>query len=170
MRRGLFLLPVLLAGCGQSVPADGPSGNGQAREERPADPTLPSAVPVRVGELGPSFAACPAAGTTRHLAAGTTLAVRAAPYENGAEAGAIAAGSRFFVCTRSMDQKWLGIVFHDSGGLDASCGVSSPLPRRRAYEGPCRAGWVSSASVRLIAGLDQPSPPNQVDAGAGAEG
>jgi hypothetical protein len=161
---------MVLVGCGQSVPSEG-SGNGvAAREERPADSALPSAVPVRVGELGPSFAACPGAGTTRNLAPGAPLTIRAAPYENGAEIESVPVGTRFFVCTRSMDQKWLGIVVHESGALDPSCGVSTPLPRRRSYEGPCRAGWVSSASVRLIAGLDQPSPPNRVDAGAGADG
>lgn len=152
------------------MPNDGADDDVAAKVEKPADPTLPSAVPVRVGELGPSFAACPAAGTTRHLAPGASLPVRAAPYDNGAEGGKVAAGSRFFVCTRSMDQKWVGIVFHESGALDPSCGVSAPLPKRRAYDGPCRSGWASSAAVRLIAGLDQPPPSNQVEGAADADG
>ena len=115
-------------------------------------PVVPGPVPVRIGELGSNFAACGHAGTTRHLRAGEQLAVRAAPYEAAVEMGNVAAGAQFFICARSHDQRWMGIVYDASGTLAPSCGVASPVASRRNYEGPCRSGWVSSAFVKLIAG------------------
>lgn len=114
---------------------------------------------VRIGELGPSFEACGAAGTTRNLRSGEALPVRTAPFDNSAEAGGVPAGARFFVCSRSHDQKWLGIVFDETGTLSERCGVSEPAARRQDYAGPCRSGWVQSAFVKLVAGTDRPIPP-----------
>jgi hypothetical protein len=73
----------------------------------------------------------------------------------------VAAGARFYVCARSLDQKWFGIVHDESGALAPRCGVSDPVAATRAYDGPCRSGWVSSAFVKLIAGDDRPVPANQ---------
>lgn len=141
-----------LAACGERVAAD---GNDLAPDlERTASPIPAPATPVRVGEAGQSFAACQGAGTTRNLdaAAGAALPVRAAPFDTAATTGRIAAETRFFVCTRSIDQRWLGIVYEDGGTLSPACGVSAPAPGRGNYAGPCRSGWVASASVRLVAG------------------
>ena len=118
---------------------------------------VPGAVPVRIGDLGANFAACSGAGTTRHVAADANLPVRPAPTEAASEIDAIAPGARFFVCTRSLNQKWMGIVYREDGALSAACGVSAPVTSRRAYEGPCRSGWVSSAFVKLIAGGEDPA-------------
>jgi hypothetical protein len=82
----------------------------------------------------------------------TGLPVRAAPFDAAAESDAIPAGARFFVCSRSHDQRWLGVVWKETGELSAECGVSSPVTSRRAYAGPCRSGWVQAAFVKLIAG------------------
>jgi hypothetical protein len=165
MRRTLLFLPLLVAGCGEPVAdnhfARQPESNAAAPSAAPASPVAA----VRVGELGPNFAACPSAGTSRHVAAGGQLAMRQAPFDNAAEAGGVPVGARFFVCTRSHDQKWLGIVVHDSGRLDQSCGVSAPLASRRAYDGPCRSGWVSSAFVRLVADASEDPAANQAGAG-----
>ena len=155
MRQPAFPIPLLsapfLAGCGESVKDNHFAEDVQA-ERTEAGPVKAQARPVRVGELGPSFPACGAAGTTRNVPAGSALPVRAAPFETADETGAIASGGRFFVCSRSHDQKWFGIVYDEGSG--ASCGVSGPLPSRRDYDGPCRSGWVASAFVRLTAGLD----------------
>jgi hypothetical protein len=153
MRRHLLLLvPFLsaLAGCGEAVRDDHFANKVDAAASEPA-PVASSAVPVRVGELGPSFAACGAVGTTRNLAEGKGLEVRAAPSDTAARAGEVAAASRFFVCSRSHDQRWLGIVYEPAGQLAPACGVTTPLPSRRNYEGPCRSGWVASAFVKLVA-------------------
>ena len=158
--RAVLILPLLLAGCG-----DAPRDDHYANKSEPAPvadaPPIRHEVAVRIGELGPSFDACVHAGTTRHVAAQGSLPVRAAPFASAEETGAVASGARFFVCSRSQDQRWLGIVFDDGGTLAPACGLSSPVTSRRNYEGPCRSGWVESAFVRLIAGVDQPPPENQ---------
>ncbi len=156
MRRAtLLLLPALaqLAACGEAVKDDHFARAVKAERTEPAS-AQPAAVPVRIGELGPNFNACNAAGTSRNLdpASGDRLQVRAAPFDTAAETGALPAGARFFICSRSHDQRWLGVVYDEAGALSAACGVSRPVFSRRGYEGPCRSGWVSSAFVKQIAG------------------
>jgi hypothetical protein len=154
MRRFVSALLLILSGCGEAVRDDHFTNAAEPVEEpRPdAGALAVPPVPVRVGELGPSFAACNGVGTTRNMSSADGLAVRAAPFDSAAEAGRIEPGRRFFVCTRSHDQRWLGIVWPSEGELDGRCGVSAPLPRRTDYAGPCRSGWVSAASVKLVAG------------------
>ena len=150
MKRLLLPLILMLAGCGDAVKDD--HFAAEVKEEAEPAPVQPGALPVRIGESGPSFAACGTAGTTRHLGVGEQLPVRAAPFEAAAQAGGIAAGTRFFICSRSLDQRWMGVVYDESGTLAPGCAVSSPVANRRAYDGPCKSGWVSSAFVKLIAG------------------
>jgi hypothetical protein len=174
MRRAFFpflLSALAVAGCGDVERDESRADNFQSEAAAPDAVTTPE-TPVRIGEYGPSFEACAAAGTTRHVEPGATLPVRAAPFETGAATGAIPAGARFFLCTRSLDQKWFGIVYDDSGALAPRCGVSDPVTARRSYDGPCRSGWVASAFVKLIAGLDPPPPgqPNQPPSAPPAEG
>ena len=156
MRTAPFLACLLaLAGCGEPI-RDDHFANQTEPAAAPAPAPVAHVVPVRIGELGPNFEACATAATTRHLKPGEQLPARAAPFDNAAETGAIAAGHRFFVCTRSHDQKWLGVVFDASGTLAESCGVSSPVSARRGYAGPCRSGWVASPFVRFVAGPATP--------------
>lgn len=159
MRRALILASCLsLAACGESVRDDHFAND--VKEERADASVTASAAAVRVGELGPNFPACAATGTTRNVGA-EGLALREAPFDNAKETGRVAAGARFFVCARSHDQKWFGIIF-DEAGASAACGVAGPLPRRRDYDGPCRSGWVSSPFVRLSGALgDGDSQPNK---------
>ena len=145
-----------LAGCGEPIRDDHYANRAVPAPQAAPAPPVAHAVAVRIGELGANFDACAAAGTTRHLKPGQSLPVRAAPFDSAAETGAVPTGARFFVCTRSHDQKWLGIVFDPSGTLAESCGVSSPVSTRGGYEGPCRSGWVASPFVRLIAGGAEP--------------
>jgi hypothetical protein len=120
----------------------------------------PESRPVRIGELGANFQPCGAAGTTRNLKPGEALSVRSAPFDNAGETGRVASRARFFICTRSLDQKWFGIVFDESGALAEKCGVSEPVVRRRDYDGPCRSGWVQSAFVKVIAGEEPAALPS----------
>jgi hypothetical protein len=172
MRTTTLLLAASLAltACGEPVRDD-----HYTNQVEPAPPPTSRPVEqkraVRIGELGPSFAACATAGTTRNLKAGETLPVRAAPFDSAAETGGVPAGGRFYVCARSLDQKWLGVVYDDSGALADSCGVSEPATIKRDYQGPCRSGWVASPFVRLVAGVEQPPvanpPPPAAPMGAG---
>ena len=169
MRAAPILLALVLVSCGEPVRDDHFANRVEAPAPVAQAPTA-TAVPVRVGELGPNFDACSAVGTTRHLEAGARLAVRAAPFDVSAESDGIPADARFFVCSRSLDQKWLGIVYDPAGGLSERCGVSGPIAARRAYDGPCRSGWVASAFVRLISGIDQaPTPSAPTPAAPAAE-
>lgn len=156
MRGAVLLLCLILGSCGEPAAIANRSTDANAGEEADTDTLTAAARAVRIGELGPNFQACTAAGTTRNLKAGEALPVRSAPFDVGAETGSVAAGARFFVCTRSLDQKWFGIIFDEDGTLAERCGVSEPVTRRSDYEGPCRSGWVQSAFVKLIAGEGPP--------------
>jgi hypothetical protein len=168
MRRSFLMLSLCLAACGSPVP-DGNASADQNMASAP-DTVTPGTKAVRVGELGQNFAACAAAGTTRHLDAGASLPVRAAPFDNAARKEAVPGGARFFVCARSLDQKWFGIVYDKGGALAQACGVSEPADSRHDYAGPCGSGWVESAYVKLIAGDDQPPPVANQAAPAAAGG
>ena len=157
MRR--ILLPLLastllVAGCGEPVRDDHFANDVEPGEAAP-DAVKTGAASVRIGEYGPSFDACATIGTTRHVEAGGSLPVRAAPFETGAQTGSIGPGARFFVCSRSLDQKWFGIVYDEASGPAPACGVSDPVTARRAYDGPCKSGWVATPFVKLIAGVEQ---------------
>ncbi len=148
-RATLSIALMALAACGErAVP--GNTANVPRLERVVTAPVAP-VTPVRIGEAGPSFAACQAVGTPRDPDAASVLPVRVAPFDNADVAARIEAGARFFICTRSIDQRWMGVVFADDGTLSPGCGVSRPVPRRAAYEGPCRSGWVASAAVRSVA-------------------
>jgi len=155
--RTILLTVLLLAGCGEAVQDNHFADD--VREARAAsEPVVTAAVPVRIGELGPNFPACNAAGTTRNLAAGGSLAVRAAPFDTAPDTARIPAGGRFFICSRSHDQKWFGLVFGE-GASRESCGIAAPVAARRAYDGPCQSGWVAAPFVRFNAGADSAQIP-----------
>ena len=156
MRQLVLLMAACLTACGTSVPDGNASSDQNLGNASDTLTTVP--IPVRVGELGPNFQACNADGTTRHLDAGENLPVRSAPFDNAPQTGAVPASARFFVCNRSLDEKWFGIVYDKGAALAPSCGVSEPANTRHDYAGPCQSGWVQSAYVKLIAGEDQPPP------------
>jgi hypothetical protein len=156
MRRAILLFSLALASCGE--PAAVVNRAADENESAAPDVVTAEALPVRIGELGPNFQACSAAGTTRSLKPGEGLPVRVAPFDNAGVSGSVAERARFFICTRSLDQKWFGIVFDQGGSLAERCGVAEPVTRRRDYDGPCRSGWVQSAFVKVIAG-EEPAPP-----------
>lgn len=154
----LFLLPAL-TGCYDQPVADN-FGSTTPKVARPAsvNSTLGAAeTPVRIGELGRSFAACNAQGAVNARTAAEGIIVRAAPFDQASEAGRLARDASFFICTRSLDQRWLGVVYGAGGRAERSCGVSAPVPSRRDYAGPCEAGWVASAQVRLTSGVEVPA-------------
>ncbi len=159
MRRTIIFLCLALSACGDPATlANRADRDNEAAPE--AAEVTPGSRPVRIGELGANFRACGAAGTTRNLRASESLPVRSAPFDNAGETGKVAPEARFFICSRSHDQKWFGIVFDEDGTLGEKCGVSEPVTRRSDYDGPCRSGWVQSAFVKVIAGEQlRPSTP-----------
>lgn len=164
--RAAFLLALFsLAACGQpaSYGNDYASEPSASRNANEAPTTLDEAmVPVRVGERGPAFAACAGRGATRDPAGAEPVPVRAAPFEVAAEIDRLPAGASFFICQRTHDQRWSGIVYDEGGQASERCGVSAPTARRRNYAGPCAAGWVPSARVRLVSGEPHLLPENAV--------
>jgi len=148
-RSGLAAVLLALCACGdRAAPGNDVAVPGLERVETAV---VAPETPVRIGEGGPAFRACQAAGMPRDPDPAAALPVRAAPFEGAPTTTRIAAGTRFFVCSRSIDQRWLGVVFEDGGTLSPGCGVSRPVPQPAAYTGPCRSGWVASAAVRSIA-------------------
>jgi len=164
MMRSLISLFLLLSACSDSsdVLEELPNSSiaGAPRDSVP-ETRLESRLtrPVTIGEDGSRLDACGGLGQVVRAGA-RGLAVRAAPFDEAQETGRMAEGSRAFICTRSLDQKWLGVVIPpavpaqtaENAAGPEDCGVSSPVDRKQPYDGPCESGWVSSAFIRLIAG------------------
>lgn len=151
----ILALVALLAACGEQVAepnAQGSTTPPYVRAEAD-EPLAGEVTPVRIGDLGPNFAACNARGATRERARAGAVPVRAAPYEPAEQIDALEQGAEFFICSRTHDQRWFGIVYDEGRRAAERCGVSAPVPRRRIYRGPCAAGWVPSTLVRLVSGI-----------------
>lgn len=148
----MTMVPILLlAACGDPEKIDDKSPAAQPAGERLGAPDdAPPARPVTIGEGGARFDACQAMGQVN--GAGTNgLALHDAPYDRATEIGALPESSRVFICTRSIDQQWLGVVIPPEDG-SADCGVSSPVRSKQKYAGPCQSGWVEANFVKLVAG------------------
>ena len=137
---------------------DNPNGREERAKINPAERL------VRIGLGGPRFDACQAVGRIQGLQ-GRELDVRIAPFDAAEKKDSIKQGQVVWICTRSHDQQWHGIVYDDGvvGGVDGEtagssnrgpgeCGVSSPVRSKRNYDGPCKSGWVESNFVKLVAG------------------
>lgn len=164
MKASAIVITLLaLTACGQSVPAGNVSGGSTTphyeREQSEPSRLGVAVVPVPVGELGPRFAACGGRGASRDPAGAEPAPVRAAPFEEAEVIDRLPAGASFFICARSHDQRWSGIVYDEDGAASERCGVSAPATRRGHYSGPCAAGWVASARVRLVSGEPHQLPP-----------
>lgn len=138
--------------------AENPTGRGERTVINPAER------PVRIGLGGPRFDACQGVGRIQGLQ-GRELDVRISPFDAAEKKDSIKQGQQVWICTRSHDQQWHGIVY-DDGAIEAvegeaatstnrgpgECGVSSPVRSKRNYDGPCKSGWVESNFVKLVAG------------------
>lgn len=96
--------------------------------------------------------ACSSLAQVNHLSKGPDgfLAVKDAPSIKAYRTDKIFNGQKLWVCEESKDGKWLGIVYSPNEKQD--CGVSSPVEKRKPYNGPCKSGWVSKKYVTLLAG------------------
>ncbi|MEL6947648.1 MAG: integron [Pseudomonadota bacterium] len=107
-------------------------------------------VPVIIGQDGPGYDACGSSGRVVNLNpdGDNYLSVRARPSVNGAELDRLGPG--FVVSMCSQNGRWIGIVYAPNG--QGSCGVGTPVPSPRPYEGNCRSGWVFNKYIELFAG------------------
>jgi hypothetical protein len=148
----LMMAPVvLLAACGDPEKIDEESPAAQPAGERLGAPDdTPPARPVTIGEGGPRFDACQAMGQISGTGA-RGLALRDAPYDRATQTDTLLENSRVFICTRTIDQQWLGVVI-PTADESVDCGVLSPVRRKQQYDGPCQSGWVEANFVKLVAG------------------
>ncbi|GAA0631719.1 hypothetical protein GCM10009424_01190 [Sphingomonas ursincola] len=168
-------IALTLAGCADPEPAQKRAPGGvQAGERLDAAEPSPTARAVNIGEGGTRFAACQGRGRVGNLRGGK-LAVRDAPFDDAKQIGELAEDAHVFICTRSLDQQWLGVVVASEDGMkpvaatpapaegsepnDApatpapgvDCGVTAPVRGKRPYAGPCQSGWVESTFVAVVA-------------------
>lgn len=106
------------------------------------------AVPVMVGGVA-ELDACGGFGEVRGLnpRGDSFLAVRAGPGSKYPMIDRLYNGNQVYFCDKHGE--WIGIVY---GEPAKDCGVSSPLPRRQPYQGPCQSGWAHRNWLVLIAG------------------
>jgi len=110
----------------------------------------PGTRPVRYGLNGPDLDGCTPYSEIRGLnpRGDNFVSVRAAPTTAGRELDRLGPGRKVWICEEVGG--WAGIVYGPRAST--GCNVESPIPRVRAYRGPCRSGWVSSRYVTPIAG------------------
>jgi hypothetical protein len=106
-------------------------------------------VPVVIGGNA-EFDACGGYGEIAGLAAGGDgfLSVRSGPASRHREVDRLRNGAKVFTC--GDRGAFIAIVYPADEKRD--CGVGSPWPRRRAYTGPCKAGWINSQYLKMLAG------------------
>jgi len=75
------------------------------------------------------------------------LAVRSGPGSNYPLLEKLHNGDRVFVCVTKGD--WMGVVYPAQG---QDCNVSEVWPKKKAYSGPCKSGWVFSKWIQMLAG------------------
>jgi Bacterial SH3 domain len=116
-----------------------------------ASPATPDR-PVRIGAAGPDLDACLSQSEVTGLnpRGDNFLTVRAGPGRDARDIGWLGPGHIVTICEEH--EGWLGIVFGPAGRVDEDCGVGSPVPSPRAYDGPCHSGWVAARYVRVVAG------------------
>lgn len=172
-----LLALITLSGCADPEPTQKRAPGGELAQERVrSEEPSPTARPVKIGEGGTRFAACQGRGRVGNLRGGS-LPVRDAPFDAAKQVGTLSEGAHVFVCTRSLDQQWLGVVVGTEDGLappalapstppketavadpvdvaeapGVDCGVTAPVRSKRAYDGPCLSGWVENTFVAAVA-------------------
>jgi len=108
-----------------------------------------NSVPVLIGGEA-DFDACGSNGRVVGLnrAGDNFLAVRRGPASRHKMIDKLHTGDDVYICDEQGS--WIGIVYGISGNQD--CGVSTPVARRRAYNGRCKSGWVHKNYIAMIAG------------------
>ncbi|WP_152414616.1 hypothetical protein [Blastomonas sp. AAP53] len=111
-----LLVLIALSGCADPEPTRQREPGGVVAQERVrSDDPSPTARPVNIGEGGTRFAACQGRGRVGNLR-GAALPLRDAPFDTAKQVGSLAENAHVFVCTRSLDQQWLGVVVGTEDG------------------------------------------------------
>jgi hypothetical protein len=105
-------------------------------------------VPIMLGGNSDEDA-CASAGVVAGLSqrGDGFLSVRSGPGGKYAEMDRVHNGNQVHIC--ASNGRWTAVVYGDDG---RDCGVGSPWPKRKAYTGPCKYGWVSSRYISVTAG------------------
>lgn len=104
--------------------------------------------PVRIGtHEQPDLDACLGSGT---VAAGDPVIVRTRPEADAPRMDELAADTWIHLCDDSDDGAWSGVVYPTKP--DEDCGVGSPVAEPKAYDGPCKSGWIPNDRVTHQAG------------------
>lgn len=105
-------------------------------------------VPIMIGGNA-EFDACGGVGVIAGLdpRGDGFLSVRGGPETRYREIDRLVNGNRVHVCAEKGP--WIAIAYPADG---RDCRVGSPWPKRRAYTGPCRHGWVHSRFIKMLAG------------------
>jgi hypothetical protein len=119
-------------------------GGGAALAKAPPEP-----IRVQVGEY-PDMDACTSSGEVTGLRY-SLLAVRNGPGIAYRQVDELGNGHGLYLCDGTAEGDWIGVVYAP-GKEHVDCRVSSPVPERQPYSGPCRSGWVHMKWVRVIAG------------------
>lgn len=150
MKRTATALCLLLAACS----GGGGFGNDAGLYDTNTTAPAPGIQAVQIGEGGSAFQACAGIGEVVNLspAGEAYLPLRAAPFAEADEVARLGPGTRVFRCTRSLDQRWQGVVMPPVDAPATDCGVGSPIAAPRSYTGPCKSGWALTGFIRPIAG------------------
>lgn len=150
MNRSILAMALLLTACSR----EGAFSNDPSLYQSNTAALTPGVQAVRVGEGGPAYPACASSGEVVNLSpeGEAYLPLRAAPFAEAEEIARLGEGAKLFLCQRSLDQRWQGVVVPPADSPQADCGVTATLASARAYTGPCKSGWVLSGFVRPVAG------------------
>ncbi len=120
--------------------------------QTPTPEIVPEPYPIMVGGEA-TLDACGAVGEVGGLNEETGdgfLAVRTGPGGEYPKRGELYNNNIVVICGQVGD--WFAVLYPEEGDPDADCGVSSPIPQAREYQGPCEAGWSHSNWITVIAG------------------
>ena len=115
---------------------------------KPPAQTIP-----RIGLAGDDLDACLSIGQVTGLnpRGDNFLAVRFQPTTKARVNDRLGPGRQVWICEQAGE--WLGVVYDRFAAEGpGDCGVASPVPAARPYDGACRWGWVNSRYVTVIAG------------------
>ena len=112
----------------------------------------PIPLPIKVGGDGPDMDACGTYAEVGDLldTKDGFLYVHDAPSETTKARHRFSSGQGVAVC--QTQNGFSGVVYPGEGQTLSDCGTGSPVATEQNYTGPCRAGWVESRYLEMIAG------------------